>query len=120
MSREAHVRFWEGLGVKFPRATHLVSLILSWAHYISNSSRNPGISGGARRRPLHADVSLESHLRCYNLNVLLFLLVERHTDQCLRLGEIYFLQIYLTQAPIVHRVILHHEVLRIISSRPNG
>jgi hypothetical protein len=24
MSREAHVRFWEGLGVKFPRATHLI------------------------------------------------------------------------------------------------
>jgi len=23
MSREAHVRFWEGAGVKFPRATHL-------------------------------------------------------------------------------------------------
>ena len=23
MSREAHVRFWEGLRVKFPRATHL-------------------------------------------------------------------------------------------------
>jgi putative transposase len=24
MSREAHVRFWEGVGVKLPRATHLV------------------------------------------------------------------------------------------------
>jgi hypothetical protein len=23
MSREAHVRFWEGVGVKLPRATHL-------------------------------------------------------------------------------------------------
>ena len=23
MSREAHVRFWEGAGVRFPRATHL-------------------------------------------------------------------------------------------------
>ena len=22
MSRETHVRFWEGLGVRFPRATH--------------------------------------------------------------------------------------------------
>lgn len=52
---------------------------------------NDGISGGAKRRPLHADVSLESHLRCNNLNVLLFLLVERHMDQCLRLGEIYLL-----------------------------
>ena len=26
MSREAHVRFWEGVGVKLPRATHLVVL----------------------------------------------------------------------------------------------
>jgi transposase InsO family protein len=24
MSREAHVRFWEGVGVKLPRATHLI------------------------------------------------------------------------------------------------
>ena len=24
MSREAHVRFWEGVGVKFPRATQLL------------------------------------------------------------------------------------------------
>ena len=23
MNREIHVRFWEGLGVRFPRATHL-------------------------------------------------------------------------------------------------
>jgi hypothetical protein len=30
MSREAHVRFWEGVGVKLPRATHF--LILSEAH----------------------------------------------------------------------------------------
>ena len=30
MSREAHVRFWEGVGVKLPRATHFV--ILSEAH----------------------------------------------------------------------------------------
>ena len=22
MNREIHVRFWEGLGVRFPRATH--------------------------------------------------------------------------------------------------
>ena len=22
MNREVHVRFWEGLGVRFPRATH--------------------------------------------------------------------------------------------------
>jgi putative transposase len=26
MSREAHVRFWEGVGVKLPRATHLLVL----------------------------------------------------------------------------------------------
>ena len=26
MSREAHVRFWEGVGVKLPRATHFVVL----------------------------------------------------------------------------------------------
>ena len=30
MSREAHVRFWEGVGVKLPRATHL--LVLSERH----------------------------------------------------------------------------------------
>ena len=24
MNREIHVRFWEGLGVRFPRATHLL------------------------------------------------------------------------------------------------
>jgi hypothetical protein len=30
MSREAHVRFWEGVGVKLPRATHFI--ILSEAH----------------------------------------------------------------------------------------
>ena len=24
MNREIHVRFWEGLGVRFPRATHWV------------------------------------------------------------------------------------------------
>ena len=24
MSREAHVRFWEGVGVKLPRATHFI------------------------------------------------------------------------------------------------
>jgi hypothetical protein len=30
MSREAHVRFWEGVGVKLPRATHF--LILNEAH----------------------------------------------------------------------------------------
>jgi putative transposase len=26
MSREAHVRFWEGVGVKLPRATHFLVL----------------------------------------------------------------------------------------------
>jgi hypothetical protein len=26
MSREVHVRFWESVGVKFPRATHLKSV----------------------------------------------------------------------------------------------
>lgn len=26
MNREIHVRFWEGLGVRFPRATHFPSL----------------------------------------------------------------------------------------------
>jgi putative transposase len=26
MSREAHVRFWEGVGVKLPRATHFLIL----------------------------------------------------------------------------------------------
>ena len=30
MSREAHVRFWEGVGVKLPRATHFI--VLSEAH----------------------------------------------------------------------------------------
>jgi hypothetical protein len=30
MSREAHVRFWEGVGVKLPRATHF--LVLSERH----------------------------------------------------------------------------------------
>ena len=25
MNREIHVRFWEGLGVRFPRATHFVT-----------------------------------------------------------------------------------------------
>jgi len=25
MNREVHVRFWEGLRVRFPRATHFVS-----------------------------------------------------------------------------------------------
>jgi hypothetical protein len=30
MSREVHVRFWEGLGVRFPRATRLVDLH-SWS-----------------------------------------------------------------------------------------
>ena len=24
MSREAHVRFWEGVGVRLPRATHFI------------------------------------------------------------------------------------------------
>lgn len=28
MNREIHVRFWEGLGVRFSRATHLRSLAL--------------------------------------------------------------------------------------------
>ena len=28
MRRESHVRFWEGLGVRFPRATRLVALFL--------------------------------------------------------------------------------------------
>lgn len=27
MNREIHVRFWEGLGVRFPRATHSRPLI---------------------------------------------------------------------------------------------
>ena len=27
MNREVHVRFWEGLGVRFPRATRLISRI---------------------------------------------------------------------------------------------
>ena len=26
MNREIHVRFWEGLGVRFPRATHFLEL----------------------------------------------------------------------------------------------
>lgn len=26
MNREIHVRFWEGLGVRFPRATHCLDL----------------------------------------------------------------------------------------------
>lgn len=26
MNREIHVRFWEGLGVRFPRATHCTFL----------------------------------------------------------------------------------------------
>lgn len=26
MNREIHVRFWEGLGVRFPRATHCAAL----------------------------------------------------------------------------------------------
>jgi hypothetical protein len=26
MNREIHVRFWEGLGVRFPRATHCAVL----------------------------------------------------------------------------------------------
>ena len=30
MSREAHVRFWEGVGVKLPRATHFV--VVNEAH----------------------------------------------------------------------------------------
>jgi hypothetical protein len=29
MNREIHVRFWEGLGVRFPRATHFSLLPLS-------------------------------------------------------------------------------------------
>jgi hypothetical protein len=31
MNREVHVRFWEGLGVRFPRATQLATLLTnSW------------------------------------------------------------------------------------------
>ncbi len=26
MNREIHVRFWEGLGVRFPRATHFTGI----------------------------------------------------------------------------------------------
>jgi hypothetical protein len=38
MSREVHVRFWEGLGVKFPRATHLVGWAASQSERLPNSS----------------------------------------------------------------------------------
>lgn len=34
MNREIHVRFWEGLGVRFPRATH----------YFGGSSINDHVS----------------------------------------------------------------------------
>lgn len=27
MNREIHVRFWEGLGVRFPRATHFARFV---------------------------------------------------------------------------------------------
>lgn len=32
MNREIHVRFWEGLGVRFPRATHFAMMLIctSW------------------------------------------------------------------------------------------
>jgi hypothetical protein len=29
MSREVHVRFWEGVGVRFPHATRLFSFLLT-------------------------------------------------------------------------------------------
>ena len=31
MNREIHVRFWEGLGVRFPRATHSLAWRLALA-----------------------------------------------------------------------------------------
>jgi putative transposase len=34
MSREAHVRFWEGVGVKLPRATHFMILSESHLHQL--------------------------------------------------------------------------------------
>ena len=39
MSREAHVRFWESAGVRFPRATRLYSNSLTtgdWEGYVSS------------------------------------------------------------------------------------
>ena len=71
MGREFHVRFREGLGVQFPRATRLLSeeqfeqarqrLTALWAelphatesrwepfHYMTHATRHLGSSGGAR------------------------------------------------------------------------
>ena len=37
MNREIHVRFWEGLGVRFPRATHWAAVceVFAAAHRTS-------------------------------------------------------------------------------------
>ena len=39
MNREIHVRFWEGLGVRFPRATHLEYFLRSLLYLSSCESR---------------------------------------------------------------------------------
>jgi len=42
MSREAHVRFWESAGVKFPRATHLPLAPLNFLINYDTSGKNSG------------------------------------------------------------------------------
>ena len=36
MNREIHVRFWEGLGVRFPRATHFAACRV-WARILAQT-----------------------------------------------------------------------------------
>ena len=44
MNREIHVRFWEGLGVRFPRATHWPPLSARCHHaHLHSESRQGGL-----------------------------------------------------------------------------
>jgi hypothetical protein len=46
MSREVHVRFWEGLGVRLPRATRLLPRDLGTL-VLSTAPREPATKAGS-------------------------------------------------------------------------
>ena len=53
MNREIHVRFWEGLGVRFPRATHCDRLagqcVFAWGGIVLPAPRHSKSSRGTPR-----------------------------------------------------------------------
>ena len=40
MNREIHVRFWESLGVRFPRATHLAQVTRCFGFALTQGETN--------------------------------------------------------------------------------